>query len=107
MITCTERAARRIQEIIAERNQPGLKLRVGVKGGGCSGFSYVLDFTAEQRATDQVFEQHGVTILCDPRSYPFLVNSELDFGEGLLDGGFRFVNPNAKKSCACGESFSA
>ena len=107
MISCTERAARRIREIIAERNEPALKLRVGVKGGGCSGFSYVIDFTTEQRATDKVFEQHGVTLICDPKSYLYLTNSELDFGEGLLDGGFRFSNPNATKSCACGESFSA
>lgn len=106
MIAVTERAARRIQQIIAEKGQPDLALRVGIKGGGCSGLSYVIDFTNEQRPTDQVFEQHGVRLLCDPKSYPFLDNTELDFGDGLLDGGFRFNNPNAKKSCSCGESFS-
>lgn len=107
MITCTERAARRIRDILAERNDPALVLRVGVKGGGCSGFSYNLEFTRDRRPNDRVFEPHGVTIVCDPKSLIYLDNSELDFGEGLLDGGFRFTNPNAKKSCACGESFSA
>lgn len=107
MIGLTERAAKRIQEIVAEKNTPGLLLRVGVKGGGCSGFSYVLDFTTERKPNDRVFSEHGVEILCDPKSYLYLTGSVLDFGDGLLDGGFRFNNPNAKKSCACGESFSA
>jgi iron-sulfur cluster assembly protein len=106
MITVTERAAKRIKELIAERNDPDLALRVGVKGGGCSGFFYFVDLTREQKPGDQVFELSGVKLLCDPKSYLYLTGSELDFGEGLLDGGFRFNNPNAKKSCACGESFS-
>ena len=107
MINASERAIRRIREIVIEKGRPDLMLRVGVKGGGCSGFSYVLDFTTDRRANDQVFEQDGVTILCDPKSYLYLSDSILDFGDGLLDGGFRFTNPQAKKSCACGESFSA
>ncbi len=107
MIAVTERAAQRIQEILKEKNTPGLVLRVGVKGGGCSGFSYVLDFTTDRKPSDKVFAEHGVEVLCDPKSYLYLTGSTLDFGEGLLDGGFRFTNPNAKKSCACGESFSA
>ena len=107
MINASERAFRRIREIVQEKGVPGLMLRVGVKGGGCSGFSYVLDFTTDRRPNDKVFEQGDVTILCDPKSFLYLGGSVLDFGEGLLDGGFRFTNPNAKKSCACGESFSA
>ena len=106
MIGITERAASRIQEIIAEKKDSALMLRVGVKGGGCSGFSYALDFTSERKPNDKVFSAHGVTILCDPKSYLYLVNTELDFSDGLLDGGFKFHNPNAKKSCSCGESFS-
>jgi iron-sulfur cluster assembly protein len=106
MIGITERAAGRIQEIIREKNDPALMLRVGVKGGGCSGFSYVIDFTSEQRPNDRVFEEHGVKLLCDPKSYLYLVNTTLDYSDGLLDGGFKFQNPNAKKSCSCGESFS-
>jgi iron-sulfur cluster assembly protein len=106
MIGLTESAARRIQEIIQEKNDPALMLRVGVKGGGCSGFSYALDFTSEQKPNDKVFEAHGVKVLCDPKSYLYLIGTELDYSEGLLDGGFRFLNPNAKKSCSCGESFS-
>lgn len=106
MISVTERAARRIQEILREKGDPELVLRVGIKGGGCSGLSYAIDFTHERHETDHVFEDHGVRLLCDPKSYVFLANTELDFGDGLLDGGFRFNNPNAKKSCSCGESFS-
>ncbi len=107
MIQASPRALQRIREIVREKGNPDLMLRVGVKGGGCSGFSYVLDFTADRRPNDQVFEQDGVTILCDPKSLLYLGGSILDFGDGLLDGGFRFTNPHAKKSCACGESFSA
>ena len=107
MINASERAIQRIKGIVREKGEPGLMLRVGVKGGGCSGFSYVLDFTTERRPNDKVFEKDGVTILCDPKSLLYLSDSVLDFGEGLLDGGFRFTNPHAKKSCACGESFSA
>ena len=106
-LTVTESAVRMVQRIQAKEGKAESLLRVGVKGGGCSGFSYVLDFTTDRRANDQVFEQDGVTILCDPKSYLYLSNSILDFGDGLLDGGFRFTNPQAKKSCACGESFSA
>lgn len=106
MISVTERAARRIKDILVEKGDPDLALRVGVRGGGCSGFSYVLDFTRDQRENDRVFEERGVRLLCDPKSYAFLADTELDFGDGLLDGGFRFNNPNAKKSCSCGESFS-
>jgi len=106
MIGVTERAAARIKEIILEKNEPGLLLRVGVKGGGCSGFSYAVDFTTEKKPNDKVFQEHGVTILCDPKSYLYLINTRLDYSEGLLDGGFKFENPNAKKSCSCGESFS-
>lgn len=106
MITVTERAARRIKEILSERGDPELALRVGIKGGGCSGLSYVLDFTTERREQDRIFEEHGVRLFCDPKSLTFLDNTELDFSDGLLDGGFRFNNPNAKKSCSCGESFS-
>ena len=107
MIQASPRALQRIREIVRDKGNPGLMLRVGVKGGGCSGFSYVLDFTTDRRPNDKVFEQDGVTILCDPKSYLYLSESVLDFGEGLLDGGFRVTNPHAKKSCACGESVSA
>ncbi|TPW06791.1 MAG: iron-sulfur cluster assembly protein [bacterium] len=92
MINASERAIRRIREIVQEKGVPGLMLRVGVKGGGCSGFSYVLDFTTDRRPNDKVFEQGDVTILCDPKSFLYLGGSVLDFGEGLLDGGFRFTN---------------
>lgn len=106
MIGITENAAKRMKEIMAEKNEPNLALRVGIKGGGCSGFSYALDFTTDQKPNDKVFEAHGVKILCDPKSYLYLINTTLDYDFGLLDGGFKFQNPNAKKSCSCGESFA-
>jgi iron-sulfur cluster assembly protein len=81
-------------------------LRVGVVGGGCSGLSYKLDFDNEIKPGDQVFEDNGVKIVTDLKSFLYLVNTELDFSDGLNGKGFFFNNPNASRSCGCGESFS-
>jgi iron-sulfur cluster assembly protein len=81
-------------------------VRVGVVGGGCSGLSYKLDFDNEQKATDQVFENNGVKIVTDLKSFLYLVNTTLDFSDGLNGKGFQFVNPNASRTCGCGESFA-
>lgn len=81
-------------------------VRVGVVGGGCSGLSYKLDFDNEVQANDQVFEDKGIKIVCDLKSFLYLVNTHLDFSDGLNGKGFNFVNPNASRSCGCGESFS-
>ena len=107
MISLTERAVKEIRRIILDQNLPeSTVLRVGVKGGGCSGFSYTLGFDDQLHETDQVTESSGVRVACDPESFLYLNNTELDFEESLMGRGFKFGNPNAAKSCGCGESFS-
>ena len=81
-------------------------LRVGVVGGGCSGLSYKMDFYNEIKPMYQVFEDKGIKIVCDLKSFLYLVNTELEFSDGLNGKGFYFNNPNASRSCGCGESFS-
>ncbi len=87
-------------------NNPEYFLRVGVVGGGCSGLSYKMDFDNEVKPMDQVFEDKGVKIVCDLKSFLYLVNTELEFSDGLNGKGFFFNNPNASRSCGCGESFA-
>ncbi len=87
-------------------NDPSYFLRVGVVGGGCSGLSYKLDFDNEIKPMDQVFEDNGIKVVCDLKSFLYLVNTELDFSDGLNGKGFYFSNPNASRSCGCGESFA-
>ena len=107
-IILTEKAAVEVKRIKAQNNIPDAHgLRVGVKGGGCSGLSYVLGFDAEMKKGDKVMEQHGVTIYVDPKSLFYLGGTELDFSDGLNGKGFVFNNPKATKSCGCGSSFSA
>lgn len=81
-------------------------VRVSVVGGGCSGLSYKLDFDTDIQPMDQVFEDKGIKLVCDLKSFLYLVNTELDFSDGLNGKGFNFVNPNASRSCGCGESFA-
>jgi iron-sulfur cluster assembly protein len=81
-------------------------LRVSVVGGGCSGLSYKLDFDNEQKPMDQVFEDNGVKVVTDLKSFLYLVNTELNFSDGLNGKGFYFSNPNASRTCGCGESFA-
>ena len=81
-------------------------LRVGVVGGGCSGLSYKMDFDNEVKPMDQIFEDKGIKIVCDLKSFLYLVNTELEFSDGLNGKGFYFNNPNASRSCGCGESFA-
>ena len=85
---------------------PAYFLRVSVVGGGCSGLSYKMDFDNEQKPMDQVFEDKGIRIVTDLKSFLYLVNTELDFSDGLNGKGFYFNNPNASRSCGCGESFA-
>lgn len=107
MIAVTERAVKEIRRIIDEQNLPeGTALRVGVKGGGCSGFSYTLGFDDQVSEVDQVNEVEGIRVVCDPKSFLYLSGTEVDFEESLMGRGFRFGNPNADKTCGCGESFS-
>ena len=107
MIGVTERAAKEVARIIAEQKLPeGTALRVGVKGGGCSGFSYTLGFDDTFSEVDQVSEVAGVRVVCDPKSFLYLNGTEIDFEDNLMGRGFKFGNPNAAKSCGCGESFT-
>jgi len=109
-ISLSESAAKEIRTIIKDQGLPDDKtsLRVGVKGGGCSGFSYMLDLT-EEAATDmdEQLESNGVRILCDQKSYLYLNGVEIDFKDEVMGRGFVFKNPNATSSCGCGSSFSA
>ena len=107
MITLTDRALQEVRRIVSEQHLPDeTVLRVGVKGGGCSGFSYSLGFDDTVRETDQTFEVNGFTVACDPKSFLYLSGTQLDFEESLMGRGFKFGNPNASKTCGCGESFS-
>ena len=108
-IELTETAAKEIKTIIEnqELDTDTVRLRVGVKGGGCSGFSYLLDLTETERDTDEIFEHHGVKIVCDPKSYLYLNGTEIDFKDEVMGRGFAFNNPNANSTCGCGSSFSA
>lgn len=107
MIGVTERAAKEVARIIGEQKLPdGTALRVGVKGGGCSGFSYTLGFDDTFSEVDQISEVAGVRVVCDPKSFLYLNGTEIDFEDNLMGRGFKFGNPNAAKSCGCGESFS-
>jgi len=106
-ISVTERAAAKIKDAFEKQKMPaGSCLRVGVKGGGCSGFSYTLVVTDKPAEDDEVFESNGVRVVCDPKSYLFVNGSELDYSDDLLKGGFVFNNPNAKRKCSCGASFA-
>lgn len=104
MIVVTERAARQACKL-ALRDGREPVLRVGVRGGGCSGLSYFTRFDA-QAAEDQAWTAHGLTVVCDPKSLRYVDGCELDFDAHILRGGFRFRNPQAKANCSCGESFS-
>jgi iron-sulfur cluster assembly protein len=109
-IMLTETAAREIKRIIQEQNLPAeqTRLRVGVKGGGCSGFTYMLDLTEEPKSeNDEEIDSHGVKILVDMKSYLYLDGTEIDFRDEVMGRGFVFKNPNATSTCGCGSSFTA
>jgi iron-sulfur cluster assembly accessory protein len=107
-VILTETAAREILTIVEQQELDAdkVRLRVGVKGGGCSGFSYLLDLTETQKDTDEVFEQHGIKIIIDPKSLLYLGGVIVDFKDELMGRGFVFNNPNATSSCGCGSSFA-
>ena len=105
MITLTLGAVSQVKRLLEKENKPELGLRIGVRAGGCSGFSYVLGFDAPQPG-DKVEELEGVKVLVDSKSEGYLVGTQLDYQDGLQGKGFTFSNPNATKSCGCGESFS-
>ena len=103
----TEAAARAIRRYLDDHGAPsGAGLRVGIRGGGCSGLSYFLDVENTPAERDKVIESYGVQIFVDPKSMLYLQGTTLDFVTGLMESGFKFINPRASKSCGCGESFS-
>lgn len=106
MLTLTDSAAQKVKDLIAAEGDEGLVLRVAVKPGGCSGFSYEMFFDADI-ATDDVVEQFGeVRVAVDPSSAPLLSGAQVDYKDGLQGAGFSITNPNASRSCGCGNSFS-
>jgi iron-sulfur cluster assembly protein len=107
MIKVTDSAKNKILSLITEaKHDDTYFLKVGVKGGGCSGLSYTLDFDNKLDDSDEVIEDNGIKIVCDKKSLLYLFGTELDFSDGLNGKGFEFKNPNASRSCGCGQSFS-
>ncbi|MHB1676767.1 MAG: iron-sulfur cluster assembly protein IscA [Sulfuriferula sp.] len=104
-ITVTESAAKHVADFLAKRGK-GVGLRLGVRTSGCSGMAYKLEFADKIEDDDLTFSDHGVTVLIDPTSLPYLDGMELDFTREGLNEGFRFNNPNVKDECGCGESFN-
>lgn len=108
MISVTENAAQQALDIMKQNDIPvdrgGLKL--GVKAGGCSGLNYVLDIVDAPGENDRSFNLHGLNVFCDPKSYLYLNGTQVDYESTMTGGGFKFTNPNAKRSCGCGTSFA-
>ena len=106
-VQVTPKAAVKAREALVKRGTPDAMLRLGVRGGGCSGLSYYMDFVDEQDGKDKVFTfGEDITVLVDRKSYLFLNGTEIDFQKGMMKTGFEFKNPLASRSCSCGESFS-
>lgn len=106
MITVTEAAKKQALRLMEDDGKPNAFIRVGVEGGGCSGLMYKLEFDEVQKDDDKVFENNGIKVVVDKKSYLYLVGTTLDFSGGLNGKGFVFSNPNAERTCGCGESFS-
>ena len=104
-IQLTEAAALRVQELLSKRGKPSLGIRIGVRSKGCSGLSYTLEYADQRDPMDELVEQHGVTILIDPKATLFILGTEMDYVEEKIQSGFVFRNPNEKGRCGCGESF--
>jgi iron-sulfur cluster assembly protein len=104
-VTLTEKAANHVQSFLAKRGK-GVGLRVGVRTSGCSGMAYKLEFADAIEPSDTQFESHGVRVVVDPKSLPYVDGTELDYTREGLNEGFKFRNPNVKDECGCGESFN-
>lgn len=105
MITVTEDAAKKIEELLEREGGPADGLRIKVVGGGCSGMMYEMGFEREPGADDNTVESNGVKVFVDPKSATYLTGCELSYEDGLMGGGFQVKNPNATSQCGCGESF--
>jgi len=106
-VTLTETASKQVKKLMQEQKLEQVFLRMGVKGGGCSGLSYSLEFDTEKGKHDKTFEIDGVPVVVDAKSYLYLNGTTLDYVTEGLQGGFTFINPQAKSSCGCGTSFTA
>ncbi len=107
-IELTERAAQEVKTILEQQKMPAETcLRIGVRGGGCSGFSYLLDLVDKPAEGDEVLDSHGVKLVCDMKSYLYLNGTTIDFRDEIMGRGFVFSNPNATSTCGCGASFTA
>lgn len=104
-IEISENAAKKIESLLAQQKKEGQGLRVKVVGGGCSGLSYKMDLDV-QRDGDRVFERDNAKVIVDRKSFIYLRGTELDYADGLMESGFKLQNPNVKRSCGCGSSFS-
>ena len=107
VVTLSEAALKEVKRLINVQGLTEGGLRLGVKGGGCSGLSYTINFDEKTNQHDQVYEVDGVKVIVDAKSAIYLQGTQLDFQKDLIGGNFKFVNPNADKTCGCGESFSA
>lgn len=109
MISITPNAAHKAQDMMKDNDlspEGSCGLRIAVKAGGCSGLNYVLEIVEAPGDNDRVFEWHGVKLYCDPKSYLYLNGTEIDFESTTMGAGFKFNNPNARRSCGCGTSFA-
>jgi iron-sulfur cluster assembly protein len=104
-ITLSESAAQHVSSFLSKRGK-GIGLRLGVRTSGCSGMAYKLEFADASNPEDHVFESHGLKVIVDPKSLPYLDGTELDYTKEGLNEGFKFMNPNVKDECGCGESFN-
>ena len=106
-IFITEKAAKRLKAVMTAEGKSDHFLRMSVDSGGCSGMNYKMDFDNNQEDYDKVFEQHGLTVVCDFKSWLYLKDITVDYSDDMLNGGFKIENPNAERTCGCGTSFSA
>ena len=106
MIKLTEKSANKIKQVLLNEGvDESPLLRVGIKAGGCSGFTYTMDFDSKQSKFDKIFKSQGLNILCDKKSLIWISGTQIDWSDNLIDRGFRFENPKAKSSCGCKTSF--
>ncbi|UCG63061.1 MAG: iron-sulfur cluster assembly accessory protein [Candidatus Zixiibacteriota bacterium] len=105
-VTITDTAISEIKRLLQQESNPNLFLRIGVAAGGCSGMSYVMAFDNNPGEHDRQFDYNGLKVVIDGRALPYLTGSVVDYKGGMLGGGFHFSNPNARRSCGCGSSFT-
>ncbi len=105
-VTIGDSAVARLKKLLADRQTPNAGLRIAVKGGGCSGLAYHMEWAEQPKERDKIFERDGVRVFVDPKSFLYLIGTEIIYEDGLMASGFKLQNPNVKTSCGCGESFT-